>query len=83
MVEAGEQGGFLAEITGQSDDLDVEWESGQRPRNVGCSIAAAVIDIYCLKPQFAFGVQITRDLRDPLMQSREAFGLVKERHHDR
>src|SRR5580700_5597905 len=45
MVEAGEQGRFLAEIARQRDDLNVDGAGGELMNDSECVVAASVVDI--------------------------------------
>jgi hypothetical protein len=49
VVEAGEQSGFLSEISRQRDNLDVDGQGGQRFCDAAGLIAASVVNVYDLK----------------------------------
>ena len=83
MIKASEQRGFLAEISRQGNNLDVERDCGQRFCDVGRVVAAAVIDIHDFNTQATPGLQIARDLGNPLVQAGQTFRLIEQRHHHR
>ena len=83
MIEAGEQGGLLAEIARQRDDLDVERIGGKRIGDLVGGVRAAVVDIDDFGAQAALGLERARHVGDALVQGGEALGLVEHGHHDR
>ncbi len=83
MVEAGEEGRFLAEVARQRHDLDVQRARGQALRDRQGLVAAAVVDINHLAGERAGGAQLTGDVDELGMQARQRAGLVVQRNDDR
>ena len=82
VIEAGKQGGLLAEIARQRHHLNVERGRRQRAGDRERIVAAAVIDIDHLAGQRAVGAERSRDLDQPRMQARDRRRFVVQRHHD-
>src|SRR6185312_10496180 len=59
MIQAGEQGGFLAEIARKRDDLNVERHRGQGFCDVAGTVVTTVVYINYLDAQSAFGLEIS------------------------
>jgi hypothetical protein len=78
MVQAGEQGGLLAEVSRQRHDLDIERHGGQRSGDIAGTIAAAVVDIDDFQVQSALDLQVSRDFGNAFMQIGQARGLVEQ-----
>ncbi len=77
MIEPGEQGGFLAEIARQRDDLHIERQGRQGPGDVAGVVGAAVVDIDDLDRQIVFALQKARHLGDALVQPLRPFASLK------
>jgi hypothetical protein len=83
VIEPRQERGFLAEISRQRNNLDVERNRGERSGDVASVVAAAIVDIHDFDIEPASGLLIARDLGDTFMQGRQPFSLVEQRHDDR
>src|SRR5262249_19114543 len=68
VIEARKERGFLAEISRQPNNLDVEWDRGEGSGDVAGVVAASVVDIHDFNIEPASGLLIARDLGDAFMQ---------------
>ena len=83
VIEAGHQRRLLAEVARQRKHLHVECFRRQRAGDREAVVAAAVVDVDHLAGEAALLAQPPRHRGEPLVETREAGGLVVDRHHDR
>jgi hypothetical protein len=77
MIEAGDEGGFLAEIARKGDHLNIERLGGKTARSGKGCVAAAVIDIHHLGCKAAGVLQAARHFDQTRVQGREVIRLVE------
>ena len=77
VIEARKERGFLAEISRQRNNLDVERDRGQGSGDAAGVVAAPVVDIDGFNIEPASGLLMARDLGDAFMQRRQPLSLVE------